>query len=613
MILKFRFSLLLCIIGILNLPFDAASQCSDFYMFEKKDFEVEVTGVKWVEKKNEESVEQAKQLLKTQLRKEMAEKIVVSVKTSMKNETEEFGRQFNSYFNEHVDISSNANISFGSFNFCFDKDNKKLFGRLTIDKVALALSNYADCTSNLKLLNNEIRAVIRSSNKVDAQKYAQRLNELNAQMRTSIYLKPDLDDSEYDDLNEDCNSMIAQLKSSQTQLKYESEMAAIRDLLRAENYHEAIVNLRKLQREYRDNEKITNELEMAMSDYKLKVKREVVVLESNSKYEEALTQLDLYCSLITCESDFKTLKEELKKEYFNKLALSFEDALNKEVEADVLLLKKKLDQVQDVNFKKYSELIELYLVYERSKGLHEAEKLFHQRNYGESQKILISLEKKYGKDVSELNQLKKRVEHKIFRQEVSKEKKNRAHTLAFQVGTQLFSNSNVVDSVGKYSLKSGTFTYSAGLYLKHNFEKYNRRGKGYPVSSDLVGIRFNYIDFPSTRLLPTVMDTLWSKPVEKFQVQLGLDGVAIRVFHYGFGAVYQPEMNTINWSLPTAYYGTLGIRIPFGKLSWMTDAYLQTQFKGEAQFWFSSGLYWRMDFNRKFGRRDKLEIRAKMK
>ena len=45
------------------------------------------------------------------------------------DETEEFGRQFNSYFNEHVDISSNANISFGSFNFCFDKDNKKLFGR----------------------------------------------------------------------------------------------------------------------------------------------------------------------------------------------------------------------------------------------------------------------------------------------------------------------------------------------------------------------------------------------------------------------------------------------------------------------------------------------------
>jgi hypothetical protein len=390
-------------------------------------------------------------------------------------------------------------------------------------------------------------------------------------------------------------------------------MSTIRDLLRAENYNEAIINLRKLQREYRDNEKLASELEMAMADYKLKVKREVAVLESNSKYEEALTQLDLYCSLITCESDFKSLKEELKKEYFNKLALSFEDALSKEVEADVVFFKKKLDQVQDVNFKKYSELIELYLVYERSKGLHEAEKLFHQRKYDESQKILISLEKKYGKDVSELNHLKNRVEHKIFRQEVYKEKKNRAHTLAFQLGTQLFSNSNVVDSVGAFTLKSGTFSYSAGLYIKHNFEKYNRRGKGYPVSSDLIGIRINYIDIPSTRLLPSVIDTLWVKPAEKFQMHLGVDGVAIRVFHYGFGAVYKPELTNINWSLPSAYYGTLGLRIPFGKLSWMTDAYLQTQFKGEAQFWFSTGLYWRMDFNRKFGRRDKLEIRAKMK
>ncbi|MFM7721957.1 MAG: hypothetical protein ACKO7C_03030, partial [Bacteroidota bacterium] len=602
--LKFHFSYVLCIKGILIFPLMVASQCSDFYSFVKKDFEIEVTGTKWVEKKNEESVQQAEQLLKTQLRKEMAEKIVVSVKTSMKNETEEFGRQFNSYFNEHVDISSNANISFGSFSFCFDRDNKKLYGRLTIDKEALASSNYADCTSNLKLLNNEIRAVIRSSNKVDAQKYTLRLNELNTQMRTSIYLKPDLDDSEYDDLNEDCNSMIAQLKSSQTQLKYEAEMSAIRDLLRAENYNEAIINLRKLQREYKDNEKIASELEMAMADYKLKVKREVVVLESNSKYEEALTQLDAYCSLITCESDFKSLKEELKKEYFNKLALSFEDALNKEVEADVVFYKKKLDQVQDVNFKKYSELVELYLVYERSKGLNEAEKLFHQRNYLESQKILLTLEKKYGKDISDLNHLKNKVEHKIFRQEVSKEKKNRAHTLAFQLGAQLFSNSNVVDSVGRYALKSGTFTYTGGLYVKHNFEKYNRRGKGYPVSSDLIGIRLNYIDLPSTRLLPTVVDTLWSKPKEKFQVQLGVDGVAIRVFHYGFGAVYQSEMNAINWSSPSSYYGTLGFRIPFGKLSWMTDAYIQTKFKGEAQFWFSSGLYWRMDFNRKFGRRD---------
>ncbi|MFM7619943.1 MAG: hypothetical protein ACKO5Y_08905, partial [Bacteroidota bacterium] len=67
--LKFHFSYVLCIKGILIFPLMVASQCSDFYSFVKKDFEIEVTGTKWVEKKNEESVQQAEQLLKTQLRK----------------------------------------------------------------------------------------------------------------------------------------------------------------------------------------------------------------------------------------------------------------------------------------------------------------------------------------------------------------------------------------------------------------------------------------------------------------------------------------------------------------------------------------------------------------
>jgi len=602
-----------CLSWIFGISMHSSAQCSEFSTFEKKEFEEEVTVIKVLERKNDEAVDAAKQQVKTQLRKEMAEKIVVSVKTSMNYETEEFGKQFHSYFNEHLDVSSNANISFGSFNFCFDRDSKKLYGRLTIDKEALAMSNYADCTSNLKLLNNEIRAVIRSAIKVDAQKYTARLNELNAQMRTSIYLKPSLDDSEYNNLNEDCNSMIAQLKSSQSQLKYESDMAAVREYLRAENYSEAIIILRKLQREYRENEKISSDLETAISDYKLKVKREVLVLESNSKFEEAISQLDIFCSLVTCEADFKTMKEELKRQYFNKLALSFEDALNKEVEADLIFYKKKLDQMQDVNFKKYSELAEMYLVYERNKGLLEAEKLFHQRNYTESQKILLSLEKKYGKDVSDLNHLKKKVDHKIFRQEVSKEKKKRAHTLAFQIGTQIFTNPSLLDSLSVYKFNTGTFTYTGGMYFKYNFEKYNRRGKGYPVSSDLIGIRLNYIDLPSTRLLPSVVDTLWRKPSEKFQLQIGADGTALRVFHYGLGAVYIPELNKVDWSAPNSFYGNLGLRIPLGKLSVSADVYAQTQFKGEAQFWISSGLQWRIDFNRKFGRRDKLDIRSRMK
>ncbi|MFM7769377.1 MAG: hypothetical protein ACKO8Q_02345, partial [Bacteroidota bacterium] len=187
-----------------------------------------------------------------------------------------------------------------------------------------------------------------------------------------------------------------------------------------------------------------------------------------------------------------------------------------------------------------------------------------------------------------------------------------SHTMAFQLGVEAFSNQVNLDSVASFSLKTFNFAYSGGVYFKYNFADINGRNRSYPVRSDLFGLKATYIDLPSTQVVPGTTDSLFTKPAERYSLQIGIDGITARVFHYGLGVNYTPVGNSVDWSQPNTYYACLGFRLPLGKISWITDAYCKTVFEGDALFMVTSGLHYRFDFNRKFGRTDKLALRTKM-
>jgi hypothetical protein len=259
------------------------------------------------ERNKEVYINQAKEDLKARLRADMSEKILSTVKSETTSEVVEVNDKFTSYFDAQVDIQSSSNLSYGNFDFCIDEKSRKVYGRFTIDKLKLAKANYADCLSALKGLIAEVNAAYNSGASVDATVYKKELDLLNSQKKTSIYLDSEVDVSSFEALYPDCQNAIAKLSQSQVQLHYESEMGIVSDSLGMERYNYAIRTLRKLQKQFRNDPVIQEELSSAESNYRLKLKRDVLLYESNARYDMALKEIDAYCSLLSCENEIKEI------------------------------------------------------------------------------------------------------------------------------------------------------------------------------------------------------------------------------------------------------------------------------------------------------------------
>jgi hypothetical protein len=596
---------------LLSSTFSTFGQCFDFV---NEQFQSEIIEVHLEMSFERNREDKAKEDLKIKLRTEMSEKILSTVKSQTTSEVVETNNKFSSYFDSHVDIESSSNLSYGNFSFCVDQKNRKVYGRFTIDKLKLAKANYADCLSAVKGLKSEINAAYNSSSNVDASVYRKKLELLNSHMKTSIYLDPDIDVESFDDVHNDCQNVIAKLGQSQAQLHYEGEMGSVRDSLGMERYNYSIKTLRRLQKQFRNDPVIQQELESAELNYKVKLKRDVLLYESNSRYEMALKELDAYCSLLSCENEIKDMKVQLQLAYFDQIYVQLENAIEMGLETEIKRFKLQIDKLKDVNLKKYIEIQNKCTDYERNKHLEEAKVLFNQRNYQGAYDLLKGLENTYGKSDPGITQLKKKVGSHIVRDLVKQEKKNRPFNYSFQLGAELFSNEILLDSIRNFQVTNWNFAYSGGLYKMYNTAKYGDHNLGHKVKyADVIGLKFTYFDYPST-FYTGVGDTSLMVRSNQYAYQLCIDGLSARFLHYSFGVKYQ-DVNTLskNWSKPSEYYGSLGLRIGIRKINWITDIGFRTQFEGQANFQVSTGLYYRMDFDRKFGRRDRLACKSKLK
>jgi hypothetical protein len=596
---------------LLSSTFSTFGQCFDF-VNEKFPSEIIEVHLEMSFERNRE--DKAKEDLKIKLRTEMSEKILSTVKSQTTSEVVETNNKFSSYFDSHVDIQSSSNLSYGNFSFCEDKSEKKVYGRFTINKSQLAKANYADCLSAIKGLSSEISAVYNSSNNVDASTYKKRLDMLASHKKTSIYLDPEIDVTSFDNYYDECQKSIAKLNQTQVQLHYEEEMGVVSDSLGLERFNYAIRTLRRLEKQFRNDPVIQEELQLAESKYKNKLKRDVALFESNSRYESALKEIDEYCALLSCENEIKELKTQIQMAYFDQVYVQLENAIEMGLETEIKRFKLQIDKLKDVNLKKYIEIQNKCTDYERNKHLEEAKVLFNQRNYQGAYDLLKGLENTYGKSDPGITQLKKKVGSHIVRDLVKQEKKNRPFNYSFQLGAELFSNEILLDSIRNFQVTNWNFAYSGGLYKMYNTAKYGDHNLGHKVKyADVIGLKFTYFDYPST-FYTGVGDTSLMVRSNQYAYQLCIDGLSARFLHYSFGVKYQ-DVNTLskNWSKPSEYYGSLGLRIGIRKINWITDIGFRTQFEGQANFQVSTGLYYRMDFDRKFGRRDRLACKSKLK
>ena len=591
---------------ILGLRLTYGQECAEFNKTNATTTEfIEIVSSKAFEKKGEESIENARELLKKDLQLQMAAAILTEVKSETNYTVQEGNGQFSDFFQSQMKTETSANLSFATMDFCEDKKARIVYGKYQINKRDLATATLQNCMSNMTALNAEIKGIIYSESKIDVQSVKKKYLNIYKDFQTAIHLNSDLNLEKWDSLIKIYNEEMGRLANSQDQVEFETEFDKAKNKLKSSSYSEAIGILNRLKLDHYNNEELNRTLDNAIIEYKAFVLRKAGEQKNQRDFVGALTTLAAYCGLITCDEQVIQLREDLSKRYLVDEAEKFRKAIKFDEPLNVEKHKSTIDLHKDADRELYEEVCEEYNDFHIKMGMKQVLANKAKREYWKAYGVINELENRYGKRDSELKKLKSQIQTRILREEVRLEKSKRAKTMSIWIGSDLFSNDVLLDSINRFVPNDYMFTYSFALYWKYKFEKKYR--KDYPVRSDFLGVKFRVLDYGSRALIAGNTDSNDFTYQDKYAFDLGIDGYTFRVLHY---AVSMNLNEDWRFSSPNYYQLSVGFRMPLSIFSWVTDFNVRSQLKGEGYAFLSSGLSLRFDCNRKFNRKDKLKIKA---
>jgi hypothetical protein len=107
---------------ILGLRLTYGQECAEFTKTNATTPEfIEIVSSKAFEKKGDESIQNARELLKKDLQLQMAEAILTEVKSETNYTVQEGNGQFSDFFQSQMKTETSANLSFATMDFCEDK------------------------------------------------------------------------------------------------------------------------------------------------------------------------------------------------------------------------------------------------------------------------------------------------------------------------------------------------------------------------------------------------------------------------------------------------------------------------------------------------------------
>jgi hypothetical protein len=567
---------------------------------------IDVISSKAFEKKNEESIENAKELLKKDLQLQIAKTILTEVKVETKHMVQETNGQFSEFFQSQTKTETSASVSFATFDFCEDKKARIVWGKCRVNKLELGAATLQNCISKMTALNAEIQGIIISESKIDVQSLKKKYLTIYKDFQTAIHLNSDLNLEKWNSLIKIYNQEMGRLSNSQDQIDFETDFQIAKEKLKSSSYAEAISLLNKLKLDHFNNEELNRTLENAIIEYKAFVLRRAGEQKNQRDFAGALSTIATYCGLITCDEQVMQLREDLSKRYLVDEAEKFRKAIKFDEPLNVEKHKSNIDFYKEADRKLYEEVCEEYNDFHIKMGMKQVLANKAKREYWKAYGVINELENRYGKRDSELKKLKSQIQTRILRQEVRLEKSKRAKTMSIWLGSDLFSNGVLLDSMKRFEPSDYMFTYSFALYWKYKFEKNYKRD--YPVRSDFLGVKFRILDYGSRALIDGNAAPKEDLPdPNKYAFDLGVDGYTFRVLHYGVSMNLNEDWR---FSSPNYYQLSLGFRLPLSIFSWVTDFNIRSQLKGEGYAFLSSGISLRFDCNRKFNRQDKLKIKA---
>ena len=555
-------------------------------------------------KKNNEAIEAAHGELMQRLKIAMSEQIITEVKSSSTMTVSESDGVFSEYFGSTTSTSSNTKLAFGEIEFCDDKENKQSHGKYTIQREPLAKAMIQECSNKLKALNSEIRGRTSGTNNLTTQPLKDKYDQLLSTFEAALYLDPTVDITSWEAEQERYSESIGKLENSFTQQQVNQQLQMAKDSLSVGKYFGAITILKRLNTNHPDDANVSKTLKEAESSYYIRLQSSVANLKASGEYALALFEIKKYCSILNCGTDIQQLEQIVRRDYFEVESEQLRSAIKFEEENNVSLHMQRLDILANVDFEEYNNLKEQFLAFQRTLGMRKARNEFDQDKYNESYALLNELENSYGKRDSELRSLKKKVMHAMFRKEVGIVKKKKPHTWSFFFGIEGLTNDIELSNASQFSMSVLTFAYTGAIYKKFRYEN-EFQGK----RSDFLGLRFRMIDRNSPIRWPGAdTATVLNKSVEP-AFDLSIDGIGARIIHYSLGANYDTGWR---WGSPNYYFLSLGLRIPFGPVSLMSDAILRATDYNQSSLLFSGSIQYRLDFNRKFGKKDKMKIRAEL-
>lgn len=599
--------LLLTFVSPLAFPYGGAQaqQCLEMHIeLSSDENEIVVTAYKSLSTKKEDKRLELEEQLRRDLSERMSEKIMTRVNSGSMSAVREENGRLNQYFYSETSITSGITLGYLSFDFCFDQEQKLLYGRCVVRKRELAASISADCISRLAALNGEIKAKQQAAARLTVKPLKEKYVSISSDFRTALYLNNAISTDRWDQLVTEYNKQMAVLESSQTQVTFDLIYSAAKDSLNARRYYSALLLFKQLDVLYRDNAEVKSALKQTIESYGNAVEVNVPLLCETKQYELALQTIDVYCAEIACDEKFVQLRRKVREDYFNdalnELKLSMRYGEEARVDQTILII----DRLKEVDTKAYLDAHEDYLSFKRTRGKERAREEMSFGNYTRAISLLNDLEYKYGSRDNEVKRMREEAVHKLFRLYVRLEKKRRPHTWAMEIGAEGFSNLARMSDYDKYRTQVLTFSPTIGIYRKYRFEM-SGSNRPYPVQSDLIGVRFRYVDLPTYWLLQDD-STFRQTPPSGFLAEVGLSGITLRHIHYAGGMIWRDRSTFEN---PSIFFGELGFRIPIGPVSLMASARATSFRNDDVYLNFMAGVFVKLDFNRKFGRRDKLQIR----